>query len=220
MSRNYKKITDRVFHAVVVSRETMVDTPMDYATSGVDIDAEGAAVASLVGALSTSIRKKGDFGAPVHLPGGFGGIIEFGDYRLALATDGVGSKLMIANELQRYDGVGIDCVAMNVNDLLCVGAEPIAFVDYIAVPKTDTKTHAILGKSLAEACNRARVTLAGGETATLPGIVTELDLSGTALGWFPKGGAITGAGIQNGDCLLYTSPSPRDGLLSRMPSSA
>jgi len=68
---NYKKITDRVFHAVVVSRETMVDTPMDYASSGVDIDAEGAAVASLVGALSTSIRKKGDFGAPVPLPGGF-----------------------------------------------------------------------------------------------------------------------------------------------------
>lgn len=202
MLRNYKKITDRVFHAVVVSRETMVDTPMDYASSGVDIDAEGAAVASLVGALSTSIRKKGDFGAPVPLPGGFGGIIEFGDYRLALATDGVGSKLMIANELQRYDGVGIDCVAMNVNDLLCVGAEPIAFVDYIAVPKTDTKTHAILGKSLAEACNRARVTLAGGETATLPGIVTELDLSGTALGWFPKGGAITGAEIQNGDIMI------------------
>ena len=202
MLRNYKKITDRVFHAVVMSREPMVDTPMDYAASGVDIDAEGAAVASLVGALSTSIRKKGDFGAPVPLPGGFGGIIEFGDYRLALATDGVGSKLMIANELQRYDGVGIDCVAMNVNDLLCVGAEPIAFVDYIAVPKTDTKTHAILGKSLAEACNRARVTLAGGETATLPGIVTELDLSGTALGWFPKGEEITGANIQAGDVLI------------------
>ena len=185
-----------------MSRETMPDTPMNYASSGVDIDAESAAVASLVGALSSSIRKKGDFGAPVPLPGGFGGIIEFGDYRLALATDGVGSKLMIANELQRYDGVGIDCVAMNVNDLLCVGAEPIAFVDYIAVPRTDTKTHAILGKSLAEACNRARVTLAGGETATLPGIVTELDLSGTALGWFPKGGAITGAQIQNGDIMI------------------
>ena len=183
-------------------RETMSGPRMDYASSGVDIDAEGAAVASLVGALSSSVRKKGDFGAPVPLPGGFGGIVEFGDYRLALATDGVGSKLMIANELQRYNGVGIDCVAMNVNDLLCVGAEPIAFVDYIAVPRTDTKTHAILGKSLAEACNRARVTLAGGETATLPSIVTELDLSGTALGWFPKGGAITGAGIQNGDIMI------------------
>jgi phosphoribosylformylglycinamidine cyclo-ligase len=200
--KNHKKITDRVFHAVDTSRRSMTDPPLDYASSGVDIDAEGVAVASLVGALSSSVRKKGEFGAPVPLPGGFGGIIEFGDYRLALATDGVGSKLMIANELQRYDGVGIDCVAMNVNDLLCVGAEPIAFVDYIAVPKTDANTHAILGRSLAEACKRARITLAGGETATLPGIVTELDLSGTALGWFPKGEAITGERIQNGDIMI------------------
>jgi phosphoribosylformylglycinamidine cyclo-ligase len=138
----------------------------------------------------------------VPLPGGFGGIIEFGDYRLALATDGVGSKLMIANELKKYQSVGIDCVAMNVNDLLCVGAEPIAFVDYIAVPKTDPETHAILGSSLAEACKRAKITLAGGETATLPGIVTELDLSGTALGWFPKGDAITGENLKEGDVII------------------
>ena len=180
----------------------MDDTPLDYAASGVDIDAEGIAVASLVGALSASVRKTGEFGAPVPLPGGFGGIIEFGDYRLALATDGVGSKLMIANELKKYQSVGIDCVAMNVNDLLCVGAEPIAFVDYIAVPKTDPETHAILGASLAEACKRAKITLAGGETATLPGIVTELDLSGTALGWFPKGDAITGENLKDGDVII------------------
>jgi phosphoribosylformylglycinamidine cyclo-ligase len=180
----------------------MSDAPLDYASSGVDIDAEGKAVASLVGALSASVRQKGEFGAPVPLPGGFGGIIEFGDNRLALATDGVGSKLMIANELRQYQSVGIDCVAMNVNDLLCVGAEPIAFVDYIAVPKTDPSTHAIIGASLAEACKRAKITLAGGETATLPGIVTELDLSGTALGWFPKGEEITGENLEVGDVLI------------------
>jgi len=197
-----KKITDRLFDAVVATPKVMEDTPLDYATSGVDIDAEGKAVASLVGALSASVREKGEFGAPVALPGGFGGIIEFGDYRLALATDGVGSKLMIANELKKYQSVGIDCVAMNVNDLLCVGAEPIAFVDYIAVPKTNPQTHKIIGLSLAEACKRAKVTLAGGETATLPGIVTELDLSGTALGWFPKGEAITGENLKEGDVLI------------------
>ena len=180
----------------------MSDTPLDYASSGVDIDAEGVAVASLVGALSASVRQKGEFGAPVPLPGGFGGIIEFGENRLALATDGVGSKLMIANDLRKYQAVGIDCVAMNVNDLLCVGAEPIAFVDYIAVPKTDPATHAIIGASLAEACKRARITLAGGETATLPGIVTELDLSGTALGWFPKGDEITGENLETGDIII------------------
>ena len=175
---------------------------LDYASSGVDIDLEGASVASLVGALSGSIRAKGTPGAPVDLPGGFGGLIEFGDNLLALATDGVGSKLQIASMMNHWSGVGIDCMAMNVNDLLCVGAEPIAFVDYIAVPKPDPEQHAAIGASLAEACRIARVTLAGGETASLPGIVTELDLSGTALGWLPKGAAITGATISAGDVMI------------------
>tara|TARA_B100001093_G_scaffold516803_1_gene596526 strand:+ start:89908 stop:91032 length:1125 start_codon:yes stop_codon:yes gene_type:complete len=176
--------------------------PMDYASAGVDIDLEGAAVASLIGSLSASIRPAGTPGAPVDLPGGFGGLIEFGDSLLALATDGVGSKLQIASQLNQWGGVGIDCMAMNVNDLLCVGAEPIAFVDYVAVPKPDPATHAALGASLAEACRLARVTLAGGETASLPGIVTELDLSGTALGYVKKGNAITGEHLQDGDILI------------------
>ena len=175
---------------------------LDYASSGVDIDLEGASVASLVGALSRSVRTAGSPGAPVDLPGGFGGLIEFGDNLLALATDGVGSKLQIASMMKHWSGVGIDCMAMNVNDLLCVGAEPIAFVDYIAVPKPDPEQHAAIGASLAEACRIARVTLAGGETASLPGIVTELDLSGTALGWLPKGAAITGATIDSGDVMI------------------
>ena len=176
--------------------------PMDYASAGVDIDLEGSAVASLIGALSKSVRAPGTPGAPVDLPGGFGGLIEFGENLLALATDGVGSKLQIATMLEQWGGVGIDCMAMNVNDLLCVGAEPIAFVDYVAVPKPDPAIHAALGASLAEACRLARVTLAGGETASLPGIVTELDLSGTALGWLPKGQAITGEHLQDGDVLI------------------
>ena len=90
---------------------------MDYASSGVGIDLEGHAVGALVSALSNSVRKKGNFGAPVDLPGGFGGIIEFGENYLALATDGVGSKLSIATALDQWSGVGIDCMAMNVNDL-------------------------------------------------------------------------------------------------------
>ena len=175
---------------------------IDYASSGVDIDLEGAAVSSLIGALSGSVREPGTEGAPVDLPGGFGGLLEFGDRWLALATDGVGSKLQIANELGRLQGVGHDCVAMNVNDLLCVGAEPIAFVDYIATPKPSPDEHAALGASLAEACSIARVTLAGGETATLPGIVKELDLSGTALGWMPKNAAITGEHIGTNDVMI------------------
>ena len=178
------------------------DEGLDYASSGVDIDLEAKSVASLIGALSKSVRPPGSLGSPVDLPGGFGGLVEFGDNLLALATDGVGSKLQIANELEQLSGVGIDCMAMNVNDLLCVGAEPLAFVDYVATPKPDPEVHAVLGASLAEAASRARVTLAGGETASLPGIVKELDLSGTALGWLPKEAAITGVGIQAGDQLI------------------
>ena len=183
-------------------RDNMGGEPMDYASSGVDIDAEGKAISSLIDALGGSVRKRGQKGAPVPLPGGFGGIVEFGDSRLVLATDGVGSKLQLASQTGWLRGVGIDCIAMNVNDLICVGAEPIAFVDYIAVPKTDPEVHSELGHSLAEGCRQARVTLAGGETATLPGIVTELDLSGTALGWFPKGGEITGERLQAGDAMI------------------
>ena len=183
-------------------RRNVEGEPMDYASSGVDIDAEGRAIASLVGALGSSVRTPGEKGAPVPLPGGFGGIIEFGDSRLALATDGVGSKLQLAGQAGWLQGVGIDCIAMNVNDLICVGAEPLAFVDYIAVPESDPEVHSALGSSLAEGCQLARVTLAGGETATLPGIVIELDLSGTALGWFPAGHAITGDRLESGDVLI------------------
>ena len=97
--------------------------------------------------ISASTRPAGTIGAPVDLPGGFGGLIEFGDQLLAMATDGVGSKLQIASQLGAWHGVGIDCMAMNVNDLLCVGAEPIAFVDYIATPQPDPNVHAALGKA-------------------------------------------------------------------------
>jgi len=187
---------------VANSQRHAMEDPLDYATSGVDIDLEGEAVASLIGSLTRSKRAPGELGAPVDLPGGFGGVIEFGESCLALATDGVGSKLQIANDVGQLGGVGFDCVAMNVNDLICVGAEPLAFVDYIAVPVADPEVHATLGVSLSRACEAARVTLAGGETATLPGIVKELDLSGTSLGWFPRGQGITGQNLSEGDVLI------------------
>lgn len=175
---------------------------VDYASSGVDIDLEGEAVASMVASMSGSVREPGQPGALVSLPGSFGGLIEFGENLLALATDGVGSKLQIANRLNEWGGIGHDCMAMNVNDLLCVGAEPIAFVDYIATPKPEPETHAEIGRSLSEAAAIAGVTIAGGETASLPDIVNELDLSGTALGWLPKEEAITGERVAEGDLLI------------------
>ena len=193
---------DQEYHELGTCASPVSETPMDYSSSGVDIDLESEAVGSLVGELGRSVRPDGSLGAPVDLPGGFGGLVEFGDKYLAMATDGVGSKLTVANQVGHWAGVGIDCMAMNVNDLLCVGAEPIAFVDYIAVPKPDRRVHAAIGRSLNEACRRARVTMAGGETASLPGIVRELDLSGTALGWLRRGSEITGSNLQEGDVLI------------------
>lgn len=175
---------------------------VDYASSGVDIDLEGKAVGSLVNELNSSPRLPGEIGSLIDHPGGFSGIIDFGDELLAMCTDGVGSKLMLASELGQWESVPIDCMAMNVNDLLCIGAEPIAFVDYIATPKPDPEIHAALGRGLAKAAKIANVSLAGGETASLPDIVTELDMSGTSLGWLPKGDQLTGETISSGDALI------------------
>ncbi|CDF40105.1 phosphoribosylformylglycinamidine cyclo-ligase (phosphoribosyl-aminoimidazole synthetase) (AIR synthase) [Chondrus crispus] len=187
-----------------MSAATPPDKPLSYASSGVDIDRESSSVAALIGALGrgASSRPAGTLGALVDHAGGFSGLIEFGDRLLALCTDGVGSKLLLAAELRYYETVAIDCMAMNVNDLLCIGAEPLAFVDYIAAPAPAPDTWAAIGRSLATACELARVSLCGGETATLPDMVTELDLSGTALGWLPRGAQLDGSAIRAGDVLV------------------
>jgi len=162
----------------------------------------------LTAGLGRSVRSPGTRGSPVETPNGFSGLIKFTqDTYLALATDGIGSKLMLAAKLGNYESVAIDCVAMNVNDLLCIGAEPLAFVDYIATPKPDPSTHAALGRSLAEGCRQARVTLSGGETATLPEMVKEYDMAGTALGWLPKGSELDGTRIAPGSSKMIGIPS-------------
>ena len=101
---------------------------MTYAESGVDILKEEKAIKSIISSIKS--QRKG-FGKP--LGGHYAGMIDFGEYALVLCTDGVGSKVKIASELRKWDTVGIDCIAMNVNDAICVGAEPIAFVDYLAI---------------------------------------------------------------------------------------
>jgi len=105
---------------------------MTYASSGVDIHLEEKAIKALASEIT---YKRTGLGAPLTDIGHYAGLIEFGDYALALATDGVGSKVLIANEMKRWNTVGIDCMAMNVNDLLAIGAEPLSFVDYLAIAK-------------------------------------------------------------------------------------
>ncbi len=115
---------------------------MTYKNSGVDIDEKEEAIKQLLSSIMT--KRKGTIGRPMG--GHYAGLIEFGDYALVLCTDGVGTKVKIAEALKKYDTIGIDCIAMNVNDALCVGAEPLAFVDYLAMEDPNPKITKEIGK--------------------------------------------------------------------------
>ncbi|MEM4292679.1 MAG: phosphoribosylformylglycinamidine cyclo-ligase [Thermoplasmata archaeon] len=170
-----------------------------YAKSGVDIEKKGKAVENLMELLS--FRRKGKFRA-LKLRGHFAGGIAFGNHVLVLSTDGVGTKLLVAKALKKWDTVGIDCIAMNVDDVLCIGAEPVAFVDYIATPVIDEEILAQIAVGLNEGARRANVDIVGGETAIMKDVVCELDLSGTALGIVEKRKMVTGRKIRPGDAIV------------------
>lgn len=173
-----------------------------YAKSGVDIKREERAVKALVEKIK-HVRK--GFGQPI-LMGHYASIVDFGTFGVAITTDGVGSKIMVAEALNKFDTIGIDCVAMNVNDIVAVGAEPIAMVDYIAAEKPDERIMAEIAKGLEEGCRMANITLVGGETATLPDMVKGFDLAGTAIGFVEKDKVITGEKIESGD-VIFGIPS-------------
>eukprot|EP00871_Galdieria_phlegrea_P002459 jgi/Galph1/3213/GphlegSOOS_G1836.1 len=201
------RVLKKTSQAQLVSCTSSEPSSWSYARAGVDIDLEATSVGALVNSFRHTLngkdpRQNRKYGQTSGKSGQFAGLIDFDDKLLALTTDGVGSKLSLAAELNYYETVAIDCVAMNVNDLLCVGAEPIAFVDYIAAPRAKPDVWASLGTSLAHACRKARVNLCGGETATLPDIVKELDMSGTALGWLPKDQPMTSEYCSPGDLIL------------------
>jgi phosphoribosylformylglycinamidine cyclo-ligase len=172
---------------------------LTYAKAGVDIEKENRAIASLAKQL---VYKRRGFGAPLTDVGHYAGLIDFGEYALALTTDGVGSKILIANEMKRWNTVGIDCIAMNVNDLLAMGIEPLAFVDYIAISEPDEEIMRQIGEGLTKGAEISRMTIVGGETATLPDIVMGFDLAGTCLGMVKKDRIITGERIEIGDAVI------------------
>lgn len=181
---------------------------MTYAGSGVDIRKENKAIDALCSKIS---YKRSGLGAPLTEIGHYAGLIEFGEYALALTTDGVGSKVLIAGKMQRWNTVGIDCIAMNVNDLLAIGAEPLSFVDYLAIARPDEALMAQIGEGLQVGAQISRMTIVGGETATLPEIVKGFDLAGTCLGAVKKDKIITGKDIVQGDVLVGV---PSSGLHS------
>jgi phosphoribosylformylglycinamidine cyclo-ligase len=170
-----------------------------YRDAGVDIDLEAQAIKALIQQLT--YRREGAY----QMHGGvghFAGLIEFGEHVLALAVDGVGTKMLVADELQDWTTVGIDCIAMNVNDLYVMNIEPVAFVDYIAADSLSTEKMAQIGVGLNTGAGRANINIIGGETATLKGLVHGLDLAGTCLGIQKKEKIISGDAIRPGDCII------------------
>jgi phosphoribosylformylglycinamidine cyclo-ligase len=165
-----------------------------YAKAGVDIKKEQG----VVKALSAEIKR-------IKELKGFSGLLELPfdtQHLLAISTDGVGSKVLIAAKLNKWDTIGIDCIAMNVNDVYCVGATPIAFVDYLAMEKPDERIASEVGKGLEEGAEIADIYIVGGETAILPEVVNDLDLSGTCVGYVRKDKVIRGELIEVGDLVL------------------
>ncbi len=136
-----------------------------YAKAGVDIEKEEEVVSTLISTMGFERDR-----------------VEVNGLRFVLCTDGVGSKVIVANEMKKWDTIGIDCIAMNVNDALVMGAKPVAFVDYLAMEKMDVKVAKEIAKGLKKGAEEAGVAIIGGETATLPEIIKGFDLAGTCLG--------------------------------------
>src|SRR5512134_4042712 len=178
-----------------------------YSSAGVNTVKEEAALAGLL----TWVGKTLAFGR--HRPaldfGYFASVLDLGNGTgLALSTDGVGTKLLVAEMLDRYDTVGIDCVAMNVNDLLCIGAEPLAMLDYIAVQEADPQMLEAIGKGLYEGARQANISIPGGEIAQVRELIQGVregrgfDLAGACVGTVPMDRIIVGQDIRPGDVVI------------------
>jgi phosphoribosylformylglycinamidine cyclo-ligase len=177
---------------------------MTYSKAGVDRGEEEAAVAALVEEVrSTHSLRKGKVGESLLGIGHFSGLVKLDEERvLAISTDGVGSKIRVAEALGRYDTIGIDLIAMNANDLLCVGAEPLTLVDYLAMEKADRRIAREVGKGLAKGAEEAKISISGGEVAILPEGVKGIDLAGTIVGIVHRDEIVLGEEIVPGDVVL------------------
>lgn len=136
-------------------------------------------VKTFISTLKKTLKNRNDTGKLISSQ--YASVIDVGQ-NIAIATDGVGTKILLASEAKKYDGLGHDLVAMNVNDLLCAGATPLCLVDHYSYDHQDTERDITIANSLVEAANIAKISIVGGETAVLPGIVNGFDLSGTAIG--------------------------------------
>ena len=180
-----------------------------YAKAGVDIKKIKKAHKSIAELLKeTFSSRNGKFGKVLTEIGHYAGLIDIGNNKvLALHVDGVGTKVLIAQTLNKYDTVGIDCVAMCVNDIICMGAEPVALVDYLAVEEPNEEMINEIMKGLVEGAKQADVAIVGGETAVMKDVITGtkgkgFDLAGMCIGVVKKDKIITGEEMKVGDVVI------------------
>lgn len=185
-----------------------------YAKAGVDLGRVGKIqrdVAHQLGA--TFVQRSGRVGEPLNPIGHYGGLVDIGGGRaLALHTDGVGSKVLVAQAMKKFDTIGIDCVAVTVNDLICLGSEPISLVDYVALERENQELVFELAKGLVEGARRASVAIVGGETAILKDVVKGIggngfDLVSMGVGLVKQTEVVDGSAIEAGDVIVGVASS-------------
>ena len=173
-----------------------------YERAGVDMAAAESGLQRIIANIKQTWPAPGSFGAVKLDIGYFANVIDIGGIGLAICTDGVGSKTIIAQMMGRYDTIGIDCVAMNVNDAICVGARPISMVDYIAIEKADADMLGAIAAGLAAGARQAGISISGGEISQLKEVVRGFDLIGMAVGIVPLDRIITGRDLVPGDVVI------------------
>jgi phosphoribosylformylglycinamidine cyclo-ligase len=189
------------------------DEDVEWASSesGVNLDDNEKAISEIWKLVGGSFKfRKSLLGQPLNIKGHYAGLIDIGagDRLLAVHADNVGTKVLVAQLLEKYDTVGIDLVAMNVNDLVCVGAEPIALLDYLAVEKYDADLIREIMVGVVEGARRANIAVVGGETASVPDIIhgarldVGFDLAGTSIGIVDRKEMIIGDKMKPGDLVV------------------
>ena len=193
------------------SSDLKSNNKMTYNRVGIDLKK----IRQVQKSIGDTISVTHSFPALGQVISGFGhyaGLIDIGSKVLALHSDGVGTKLMVAQLMGRFDSIGIDCIAMNVNDIICVGAEPLAFIDYIALRSANDHLVKEIVKGLVKGAKQSDMAIIGGETAVLPDLINDtgenaFDLAGTVLGVTEKPNLILGDKIKMGDIILGVESS-------------
>lgn len=201
---------------MIVTNKTEVynEIPGTYASSGVDTYTEDMAMPFIWRLFRSTLNYNQDLVQNIPLQNHYAAIIKLDDNKcVAIKTDGVGTKTLVAQLMDKYDTVGIDCIAMNVNDIICVGARPTSFIDYLALHKANQSFIEEIMTGLKRGAEIAKVSIVGGETAIMPDIIKSakddkgFDLAGSALGIVSPSTVITGNRLREGDVLIGISSS-------------